>query len=200
MKTLNERRATANARLLDLLKEELLTDGSLEHLRFGQFLVNLRVVPDGQAVWNEEPETTLRRVEARTGRPVSEDLAPPLGSCDLNPGKLYAIEQAIAQGTGTLSTLEWEMVLQVLRERRQGAVVSPQEYAEAEREITGLNWMTLVNLAHAFRDAGFEIERKMEAECAFVLTRCLAHARQHGLNWRKAAWDELKAAKEARGD
>ena len=69
---------------------------------------------------------------------------------------------------------------------------NPQELAAAELEVLSLNWITLVKLSHAYRAAGHDIDRKMEAECGFVLQRLLGFARKHGSDWREHATAELK--------
>ncbi|MGY2892776.1 hypothetical protein [Deinococcus sp. UYEF24] len=69
---------------------------------------------------------------------------------------------------------------------------NPEELAAAELEVLSLNWMTLVHLSRAYRAAGHDIDRKMEAECGFVLYRLMGLARKYGTNWREHAAAELK--------
>jgi hypothetical protein len=80
-----------------------------------------------------------------------------------------------------------------LLEREQPAEPGPSPEEQAtELEVLSLNWMTLVHLSRAYRAAGHDIDRKMEAECGFVLQRLLGLARKHGTNWREHAATELK--------
>lgn len=63
----------------------------------------------------------------------------------------------------------------------------PKEMTPELREVLGLMVFTTGPIAHGFREAGEDIDCKVEAEQAFVLHWLIGLALQHGPAWRPIA-------------
>ncbi len=87
---------------------------------------------------------------------------------------------------------ELQVAMFTLADRPAQPGPNPEELAAAELEVLSLNWITVMKLSHAYRAAGYDIDRKMEAECGFVLQRLLGLARKYRTGWREKASTELK--------
>lgn len=74
-----------------------------------------------------------------------------------------------------------------------GERIYPVELTAELREVLGMPNFQRAPFAHAFRDAGrAEIERRAEAEQAFVLHWLIGIVLEHGADWRKVAGAELE--------
>ncbi|WP_158811214.1 hypothetical protein [Beijerinckia sp. L45] len=74
-----------------------------------------------------------------------------------------------------------------------GNFVLPTTMTPAIADVLGLTIMQTAQLGRMFRDAGFDIKPKVEAEQAFVLHRFLLLALQHGDRWREEASADIAA-------
>lgn len=72
-------------------------------------------------------------------------------------------------------------------------LVFPAEMTPAIAEVLGIMIWQSGELGRIFRQAGFDIKPKAEAEQAFVLHRFLLLALKHGDSWRKEAGADIAA-------
>lgn len=77
-------------------------------------------------------------------------------------------------------------------DEKEPLLLYPAEASPAIQEVLGLMCFETGGLAHAYRDAGENIPRKVEAEQAFVLHRMLLHALKAGPDWRQSFAEEIK--------
>jgi len=73
-------------------------------------------------------------------------------------------------------------------------LVLPDELTPAMKDALGLQCFSTGPLAHLFREAGNKIDRKIEAEQAFILFKTLRLAIEHGNDWRKVFETEVNEA------
>lgn len=79
-------------------------------------------------------------------------------------------------------------------------LIWPSELPPALAEVLGMPNFQCGPIAEGFRAAGHQIERRAEAEQAFVIHRFAALALIHGDQWRVEAGKDIQAAIEkARG-
>lgn len=74
--------------------------------------------------------------------------------------------------------------------------ILPIEPTPAIKSVLGLMCFQIGHYAHIYQAAGFDVEKKAEAEQAFILHRWLLYALEHGENWKDIAYDELSKLKE----
>lgn len=72
-----------------------------------------------------------------------------------------------------------------------GLLEYPRDITPALHDILSMMVFELSPMAHAFRDAGFAIKERVEAEQAFILHWLIQTALEHGDNWRQVAGKRL---------